>query len=217
MLTAGSFHGTSAARFRAAGVALLLAVGACGRGDAALARVDAREGSDTPPAGRIIDSILPVEEELRRFQEGLERPAHLVGGATSREALVRGFVDRLSQRDTAALRSMLLTRAEFAYLVYPTSMYTRPPYRSAPGLVWLQLAQGSAKGLTRLLREDVQVRGYAGHRCPEPPVLDGASTLWRQCGVRVTLGEGEAIEARLFGVIVEHDGRFKFASFANDF
>ncbi|HET8784860.1 MAG TPA: hypothetical protein VFM38_04450, partial [Candidatus Limnocylindrales bacterium] len=44
--------------------------------------------------GYVVDSILPIEEELRRFRVGLgAAPSHLVGGASSRETLIRRFAD----------------------------------------------------------------------------------------------------------------------------
>lgn len=213
MTFAGLFDGTPAALRRAAGVALLLGLAACDRGDVSAA------GHDAAPAivaAGVVDSILPLEEELRRFQAGLARPRGLSGGAASREALVRRFVEHLARRDTSGLAALLLTRAEFAHLVYPGSSYTRPPYRTPPDIVWMQLVAGSSKGLSRLLREDVQVRSYVGHRCADEAMDDGEARLWRQCRVRVAMAGGDTVEARLFGVIVEHDGQYKFASYDGD-
>lgn len=209
---------TRAARFRAARVAVAAAVMACSGGDRTAARPAGATASARPtPPGTVIDSILPVEEELRRFQAGLTAPDGFANGAASRDALVRRFVDRLAARDTAALRALTLTRAEFAHLVYPQSSYTRPPYRTAPGLVWMQISAADAKGFRRLLRPDRRVVGYVGHRCPEEPVIDGTVRLWRQCRVTTRMADGDTLDAQLFGVIVEHDGRFKFVNYDTDF
>lgn len=128
----------------------------------------ANAGGGSAPV-RIVDSILPVEEELRRFQHHLTRPTALAGAAPSREALVRRFVERLARRDSAGLRALTMTREEFAFLVYPGSSYTRPPYRTPPGLVWLQIEQDGATGLRRLLRSDLAAASYLAHRCAEAP------------------------------------------------
>lgn len=202
-------------RYIPASIALLATLAACGE-------APRPASADTAPAATIapathVDSILPVAEELRRFQAAVPAPAGLAGGASSQEALVRRFVDRLAARDTAALLAMTLDRAEFAHLVYPASSYTRPPYRTPPGLVWMQLVEDSRKGLTRLLRAERDVREYLGHECSPTPVRDGASRLWRGCTTRVLLASGDTLAGRLFGVIVEQGGQFKFASLDTDF
>lgn len=218
---------TRAARIRAARVAVAVIVVACGGGDrtaarpadtASASRVADAAASATPLDPRqVVDSILPIEEALRHFQAGLPAPDRFANGARSRDALVRRFVDRLAARDTAALRALTLTRAEFGHLVYPRSSYTRPPYRTAPGLVWMQIAAADAKGIRRLLRPDLRVDAYVGHRCLAAPVIDGTVTLWRKCRVTARLADGDTLDAQLFGVIVERDGRFKFVNYDTDF
>jgi hypothetical protein len=167
--------------------------------------------------GYVIDSVLPVEEELRRFRAGLgTAPVALEGGARSREALVRRFFDALASADTAALRSMLLSRAEFAYLIYPSSPYTHEPYRQPPGLVWMQLRSATARGGHRLLE---RARGfqYHSHRCDAEPAREGQNYLWRHCRAKVLAAPGHTAQMALFGVIVERGGRFKFASYDTDY
>jgi hypothetical protein len=217
MMDAVRITSTCAARIRAAHVAVLalataLTAACAPAGDSA----ERRDHATRPPV-RIVDSILPVEEALRRFQQHLTRPAALTGGAPSREALVRRFVERLARRDTAGLRALTMTREEFAFLVYPRSTYTRPPYRTPPGLVWLQVEQDGATGLRRLFRTDLQVASYLSHRCAGAPAADGDVTLWRQCSVRVRLTGGDILEGRLFGVILERNGQFKFVNYHTDF
>jgi hypothetical protein len=162
--------------------------------------------------------VLPIEEELRRFRVGLPNaPKALEGGAPSRDALVRLFVDNVARSDTAALRRLAIDRAEFAYLIYPGSSFTRPPYRQSPALTWYMLTRGSDASLLRLLnREGGKPIDVAGLRCLEAPQRDGAAVLWRGCGVRVVRAPGDTVTRRLFGVILEYGGSYKFASFAND-
>lgn len=168
--------------------------------------------------GYVVDSVRPIAEELDAFQAGLPRPAALFGGAASREALVRRFLGALAHRDTTALAGMALTRAEFAWLVYPSSPFTRPPYRQSPGLVWVQLGQAGRPGLRRLAeRLGGQPLAYIGHTCDPRPDREGENRLWRQCRVAYVRARRDTVRARLFGVIVERRGRFKFANFANDF
>ena len=217
MMDAVRITSTCAARIRAAHVAVLALATALTAACAPAGDSAARRDHGTRPPARIVDSILPVEEELRRFQQHLTRPAALVGGAPSREALVRQFVERLARRDTASLRALTMTREEFAFLVYPGSSYTRPPYRTPPGLVWLQVEQDGATGLRRLLRSDLDVASYVSHRCARAPTTEGEVTLWRQCAVRVRLAGGDTLDGRLFGVILERNGHFKFVNYHTDF
>jgi hypothetical protein len=173
----------------------------------------------SPHARRVVDSVRSLEEDLRRFRAGIsEPPARLTGGAHSRESLVRRFVEALSRSDSAALARMALTRAEFAYLIYPSSPFSRPPYRQSPEITWLLLRAEHDKGLARVLgRMGGQSLDYRGHRCDPTPLLEGDNRLWRGCRVRVGSGTRRPQERWLFGVIVERDGRFKFASYKSEF
>lgn len=232
--------GTSAARAVVAGVALTVAAAACGgaaRDGAAAApprdtvvvvstpapdSTVARVLADTAGRGRagyVVDSARSVEEELAAFRAGLAPVAGLAGAAPSREALAERVLGALARRDTAALARLALTRAEFAWLVYPDSRYTRPPFRQPPGLVWLQVQRGG--GLTALHRL-VQKAGGArrtlvGVACDPTPEPSGAARLWRGCRVTAAGAQGDTLRARLFGVVVEHGGRFKVANYATEY
>lgn len=170
--------------------------------------------------GYVVDSILPIDEELRRFRAAVGGvPVNeLQGGAASRNSLVSGFVAALASNDSAALRSLALTPREFADLVYPESPYTRPPYRQAPGLVWSQIQNAGMSGFNRLLERlgGAQLR-YEGARCSEPPKLQGRNAIWAHCTVRVSEARGPARIRKLFGPIIEREGRFKFVSYATEF
>jgi hypothetical protein len=168
---------------------------------------------------RVVDSIRPLEEDLRRFRVGIPvAPSGFTGGAPSREALVRRFLDALARLDTAALTAMALTRAEFAYLTYPSSPYTRPPYRQSPEIVWLLLRAEHEKGMTRLVpRLGRQRAEYVGHDCDPEPLREGENRLWRNCRVRLAVGGGAARDRQLFGVIIERQGQFKFANYRTEF
>jgi hypothetical protein len=176
------------------------------------------EATLRPRPGDPIDSALTIEEQLRRFREGMGDPlTRMLGGAPSRDSLVRAFVARLAVADTAELVALAMNAREFADLYYPGSRYTRPPYEMAPSLVWMQFQLNSEKGLVRLLRRVAgQPIAYDGHACPGEAVTVGSGRVWESCTVSVTLGDGSAITARWFGGIFERDGRFKFIGFANE-
>ena len=199
---------------------MLLAVAACdGRDVSAVRTADAAvtEPSVAPRQAAVVDSSLPLDEALRRFQVGLPPVTKLSGGAQTREALIRRFVRAVEQRDTTAVREMVLSRAEFAYLYYPHSPFTREPHRQMAGLVWFLTRANSSKGITRVFdRLGGRPLAYRGHRCSPEPRRQGPNVLWESCVLR--LGEtGEQNEMRLFGSVIERSGELKFVSFANDF
>jgi hypothetical protein len=80
---------------------------------------------------------------------------------------------------------------------------------------WLLLEQNSLKGQTRLLR-------YYGGR-PLPLVdhaclgekLEGENRTYEQCTLRMRRADGEHEDVRLFGSILERDGRYKILSLSN--
>lgn len=180
-------------------------------------------GNESGPAGAaisMVDSIFPAEVELERFQAGLPRPDSLAAGAPSRERLVRHVVNALEAGDTLTLDALALSRSEFAYLYYPTSRYTREPYRMNPALLWFLVGENGHKGSRRAVRRyGGQPFGYAGHHCDPEPQREGENLLWTGCVLlREHPGEDAGRAApgvRLFGTIIEHRGRFKFISFAN--
>jgi hypothetical protein len=169
--------------------------------------------------GDEIDSIFPMEEYLRRFREGLSEPGALTGGAGAREELARRFLAAVARRDTAALLGLLVSRAEFAWLVFPDHLYARPPYELDPEIFWLQIRAQSAKGLGRVLErlggDRLELEGLSC-RADTVQVRGDALRIWSPCGLSYRQG-GRALSGRLFGSIVERDGRAKFLSYANDF
>jgi hypothetical protein len=172
--------------------------------------------------GYVIDSVVPVEEELRRFRAAIGAPqtamTALAGGRASREELVRAFVRAVAASDSGSLRAMQLDVREFADLVYPSSPYTHPPYQQAPGLVWAQIERPSHAGYGRLMRRMAGAPlAYVDHRCPDAPDIQGPNTIWTGCTLRVVRDGRDTVTARLFGSIIERRGRFKFVSYTNQF
>jgi hypothetical protein len=162
-----------------------------------------------------VDSILPRGEALRRFQASARRVKVLSGGAPSRDVLVREFVRGLETRDTAALRRLALNRDEFAFLYYPSAPQGLPPYDLEPGLLWFTLQSGSHKGLARALeRRGGRALGFEGYRCDSLVSRQGENTVWGPCAVQ-SRRKGVMVEERLFGLIVERAGRFKFVDYGN--
>jgi hypothetical protein len=188
-------------------VGLLAGIAACGGPDVR---------AELPAAGRVVDSILPREEALRRFREGLPPADSLSGGAESRDALVAAFMRALGAADTAAIAGLAITRSEFAYLYYPTATQGLPPYNLEPGLMWFMLFERSNNGVSRAL----QLHGgtpmlLVDYDCGSGSQREGENTVYGPCVVRWRGKAGDTVAARLFSQIVERGGRFKFLSYAN--
>jgi hypothetical protein len=189
-------------------------------------RVDGGEGGpesteiiEVPPRPNVVDSIFPIEEELRRFREGMTQPQALTGGEESLEALVQRFVRALEAGDAETVATLGMTPAEFAWFYYPYTMYTTSPYELPPGLVWFQLQNLSSRGLTRALnRYAGKTLVDTGVECPDRGKGWGErGWILDDCRVVGALPDGTRVEERLFGSILRVDGRYKFVSFANDF
>jgi hypothetical protein len=165
-------------------------------------------------AVRHVDSAIPIDEALRRFRRDLPNPKVMQGGFGSREKLVREFVRAVEVQDTAALRGMVLKADEFAWFYYPSSPLSRPPYELAPALMWFQVQGESEKGASRLFRERAgQALGYVGHTCA-PSRVEGKNRIHSSCELRRVTAR-DTVAERLFGLIIERDGWYKFVSYAN--
>ncbi|MBK6422153.1 MAG: hypothetical protein IPI38_14870 [Gemmatimonadetes bacterium] len=179
---------------------------------------DAHPGG-APPAGPgtsyTPDSVRQVE--LRRFREGLDSVAELQGGAPTREALVRAFLDAVAARDSATLASLRLSRAEFAWLYYPTNPQALPPYDLDPATYWLTHHAQDGKGLHNVLeRLGGRPLEFVGERCEGEASRQGENRVYGPCLVRLRTGHADTSEGRVFGLVIERRGRWKFVSYAND-
>jgi hypothetical protein len=193
-------------------VIAMLAASGCGSGNAV-----AEEAVGEPTAVGVVDSIFPIEEELRRFRATLaEHPQALDEAAPSRDALVARFVAALQATDTAELRRMALTRAEFAYLYYPTAQFAQPPYELSPALVWYRLESYSSRGLVRALdRFGGRPLRVTGHDCEESPLVQGGNRIWHGCVLHARDAADSPVSLSLLGPVLEREGEFKMLSYAN--
>ena len=160
-------------------------------------------------------SPVSLDSALTLFRVGLTPVSELEKGEASLDAIVSRLVRAVEQSDTAALREMVMSRAEFAYLYYPTSVFTRAPMKQEPALVWFLHTAPSEKGVSRL------VNRYGGRQLRlvndcAPPKLEGENRLWFDCAQRIFDARGDTTMIRLFGGVYERNGRFKIFSYSND-
>lgn len=197
-------------------VAVMAALGGCrDSGPPALAAGSPRTApaAETPAS----DSILVTDTMIARYQAGLPAVTSLGDDAPgSIDELIDRFLTAVADSSVSGLAAITMSEAEFAYLYFPTSMYTRPPYAQPPVVNWLLLEQNSLKGRHRLLRE-YGGRGVAaeGRECTGDVIVEGRNRIHEQCTIRIRNADDGLDTLRLFGSILERDGRFKLMSLAN--
>lgn len=168
-------------------------------------------------AGGVVDSVLPIAEQLRRFRADLGNdPDSLRGGSSSINALVERWARAVSKNDTAALTAMTLDRAEFAWVYYPGSKLSTPPYEAPPQLLWGQIQSNSDNGMRRMFAKFGN-RPFRVESVECPAASDSTDRMraFSDCAVRVRTENGPVVTARFFGSIIEARGRFKFLGYAN--
>jgi len=169
-------------------------------------------------AGLKIDSILPSGEMLRRFQAELPVVTELDSVARGRDELVSEFVKALEREDTATVAKLALSKAEYAFLYFPSSVYSRKPYELPPDIAWLLNDQNSQKGARRVVqRLSGRNLAFGGYTCSSQ-VKEEQNVFWRECQVRyVDPTTSRRVTRKLFGAIMQRGGWYKFLSYANDF
>jgi hypothetical protein len=198
----------------AAALVAALALAACA-GETASAK--APEASTAAASGTVVDSVHSMDEELRRFTAGLgPAPTELAGGEATADALARRWLAALAAGDTAALRQMHVSRAEFAWLYWRDSHLSKPPYEMPPGLLWFSVEGESNAGIKRALA------AYAGKRLAFESMacgnerVEGRIRIHQGCDVTFRV-DGKAETRRLFGNLLERGAQVKFLSYASDF
>ena len=176
------------------------------------------DGTPSAEAAAPVDSIRAPADALARFREGVVPTDSLSGGAASRGELVARFTEALERSDTGTVRALVVNRAEYAYLYFPSLRRMNPATNLQPEVMWMLHSQESEKGITRVVRRlgGGQAR-FGAHRCEEQPQVEGEIRYWHRCTVDVTAPDGETAPLKLFGSVMEHRGRWKIVSYANDF
>lgn len=184
----------------------------------ACAAEDESSPAQTPPVGGVVDSALPIPVLLERFRATLpDTPTVLAGGRESPERLVRDLLAAVTARDSATVRTLVMSRAEFGWLYYPHTKFTAPPYELGPELVWIPLIGASEKGAGRLLaRYGGTSLRFEALTCADSVSVEGPNEIRGGCRVRFAAGDSAARELRLFSSLLKRDGRYKFLSYAND-
>jgi hypothetical protein len=151
--------------------------------------------------------------------ERAPRPAGAVLSETkaSPEAVAEAVLAALADGDREALQRLALTEEEFTRAVWPELPSSRPERNLTVDYVWGDLNQKSRGFLQTLLNE------HGGQRYRLVSVdFDGGVTEYETFRVhrdsRVTVEDaaGERRDVRLFGSVLEADGRYKLLSYVID-
>ena len=193
---------------------LLLATTAAGCSTPDAAPVRAQSAAVTRVT---VDSALPTSDRLRRFRATVsDRPDSLRHASPDIDDLVQRWARAIQARDTAALNAMVLDRAEFAWLFYPTNKLALPPYEMPPALMWENILAnsdaGARRAIDRLAGRPLVVQRVS---CTQPAVQEGVNRVYERCVVTLRAGPETIRDARVFGTIIERNGRFKFLGYAN--
>jgi hypothetical protein len=186
-----------------------------------IAVVACRDGQATPSTSidakpGIVDSILSIPEALVRFNAGLPETSALQGGVPTLDELTQRFTDALAKSDTAALREMVITRSEYGYLYFPTSVYASKPYELAPDIAWMLSSESSEKGLRRMLRRlGGQSLAIEGAEC-EKKQPEGENEIFSDCHVSVRIAGAPAERRKLFQSVIRRGPVVKFLSYSGD-
>ena len=173
-------------------------------------------GRDEAPRHQeqVVDSVIPRAEALRRFREGLPEVQKFEGGASSRDALLRAVAAAVAARDTAALRTLALSRAEFAWLYYPTATQGLPPYDLAPALYWFTTETRSHSALAKLLEGGDPARRFVAGDCGGAPTTEGMNRVWGPCLLTLAPASGAPVKLRYLSLVVEREGVWKVLQYS---
>jgi hypothetical protein len=144
----------------------------------------------------------------------------VTGGADSKEALVRQFLDALEHDDAAALRALRVDREEYLTIILPGTVPPGQPLRKwrseATQYFWGEIDSKC------LYTEEALLATWRGHHWTVKEMTfdkgqqDYATyRAWKQ--TRLVLAGEDGKEARLeTGSIAEIGGRYKFLSYKRD-
>ena len=166
--------------------------------------------------GYVVDSVFSPEENLRRFQATVPGPppAAFRDGARSTDELLRRYWALLETSDTLAMRPLIVSRAEYAYLYLPES--GEGETGMPPHIGWELLLTQTGRGLTRALAAAQRRPGnVAGTLCSDAPRPRGRSTLYGPCGVILVRG-GARDTVWLAKTLIERDGVHKLMGLQNE-
>lgn len=177
----------------------ILILASCGQREA-----EKRGAPDSAQVMRQTAAELPDSIRGRKFS-----PAF-----TSVDSLFTIYIRAVAVRDTATLRSLLVTEREFQHWLWPEFPMSDPAMNVPEGFAWTNLAIKSDKGLRRMLR-DIGGRRYSITRLRFVEGVEKYASfeVWSGTRMDVLDEQGKARELAYAGSIVALNGTYKFMSY----
>ena len=147
-----------------------------------------------------------------------KRAAHPPLGHTfsNPEELAAAVLDAFARKDRAALEGMALTAEEFLRHVWPELPASRPERNLTSSYVWNDLHGKSrahlATHLGRGLPSGLRLRRVTFDATTQYPSF----AVHRDSRLHMIDAQGHEYSVRLFGSVVEKEGRYKIFSFVTD-
>lgn len=158
-----------------------------------------------------VDPFLPASSAPRP-----KGPRHLANAYTSAEALAKHFLAALASKDTESIKLLRLTKQEFCDYVWPDLPSSRLPNVSCDW-AWDQATLNSLSGLTEMLaRHENKKYEFLSLRFAKGTETYPSYKVHKETWLRVRDETGKESELRLFGSMLEMDGKFKLFSFVID-
>jgi hypothetical protein len=135
----------------------------------------------------------------------------------SPKAVAEAVVAALDRRDTAVLERLAVTEQEFQRVVWPRQPAARPERNIPWNYAWRDLAGKSTLQLRGRIQEWPPSRLTVVDLAFDGETTDyGTYRVLRKSRVTLRDPEGRLTTARLFGSIIEQQGRFKVFSYVAD-
>lgn len=169
--------------------------------------------SAPPPAAPKVDvdPYLPASSAPRP-----KRTRSLASAYASADALARRFLAALATSNAEAIKAMRVTKEEFCDLVWPDLPSSRLPNVTCDW-AWDQATLKSASGLAEMFKDHQGKRyEFLSLRFAKGTESYPSYTVHKEARLRVRDEAGAERELRLFGSMLEMDGRFKLFSFVVD-
>lgn len=128
--------------------------------------------------------------------------------------LFDNLLEALERKDTAALAGMMITEKEFKEWLWWEFPASRPETNISPEFAWDNHARNSSKGLRLALRDyGGKKLVYVSHRFEEGE--DKYQTFIIHAKTRVVVADstGKEQELKVFGSVLEMNGRYKLLSY----
>lgn len=142
----------------------------------------------------------------------------LDGGFASIDSLVSEYVAAVNQGDTAKMHGLRVTEWEHNSLLWPEFPASRPEFNMPLEFAWFNLDKRSVRDAARVVNQyqNLEIRPLEA-TCRKEIQRYATFEVHGDCVVTVTDRFGVRHEdAKLFGSLVEMDGRFKIVGIVTD-